>query len=226
MSRRTCATKPRQQEDSEAQFRGIRPEVFYEKGVLRTFAKFTGKHLCQSLLCNRVASLWHKCFPANFAKFLRTPFLTGHIQWLLLVISVQTNLKYTNGIMSLNRHDFDLTSLWCKFDFDRIWLTKGLCSTNLDMRRLSAFNLFETNLKAIGGITSPGIPWKRCSWKFRNIHRKTPTLESLFNKVAALQACNFIKKRLQHMCFPVNITKFLRTPILKNIRKRLLLTSA
>ena len=42
-------------------------------------------------------------------------------------------------------------------------------------------------------------------------------LESLFNKAAALQACNFIKKRLQHRCFPVNIAKFLRTPILMNI---------
>ena len=42
------------------------PEVFCKTNVLRNFAKFTGKHLCQSL--------WHKCFPVNFAKFLRTPF--------------------------------------------------------------------------------------------------------------------------------------------------------
>ena len=33
----------------------------------------------------------------------------------------------------------------------------------------------------------------------------------------------FIKERLQHRYFPVNIAKFLRTPILKNICKRLLL---
>ena len=32
-----------------------------------------------------------------------------------------------------------------------------------------------------------------------------------------LQACNFIKKRLQHRCFPVNIAEFTRTPTLKNI---------
>ena len=42
-----------------------------------------------------------------------------------------------------------------------------------------------------------------------------------------LQACNFIyifiKKRLRYRCFPVNITNFLRPPILKNICKRLLL---
>ena len=39
---------------------------------------------------------------------------------------------------------------------------------------------------------------------------------------ACLKACNVIKKRLQHKCFPVNIPKFLRTPILKNICRHLL----
>ena len=38
-----------------------------------------------------------------------------------------------------------------------------------------------------------------------------------------LQTCNFIKKGLQHRYFPVNITKFLRTPFWKNICERLLL---
>ena len=37
-------------------------------------------------------------------------------------------------------------------------------------------------------------------------------LESLFNKVAGLNSCNFIKKWLQHRCFPVKFAKFLRTP--------------
>ena len=36
-------------------------------------------------------------------------------------------------------------------------------------------------------------------------------LESLLNKVSGLRACNFTKKRLQHLCFPVNIVIFLRT---------------
>ena len=48
-------------------------------------------------------------------------------------------------------------------------------------------------------------------------------LESLFNKVAGLQPSNIIKERLQPRCFPVNIAKFLRTPILKNICELLLL---
>ena len=48
-------------------------------------------------------------------------------------------------------------------------------------------------------------------------------LESIFGKVAGQKSCNFIKKRLQDKCVFVNIAKFLRTPILKNICKRQLL---
>ena len=61
------------------------PEVFCKKGVLKHFAKFLGKHLCQSLFLNKVACfraatllkkrLWRRCFYVNFVKFLRTPFL-------------------------------------------------------------------------------------------------------------------------------------------------------
>ena len=35
--------------------------------------------------CNFIKKgLWHRCFPMNFAKFLRAPFLTEHLWWLLL----------------------------------------------------------------------------------------------------------------------------------------------
>ena len=63
--------------------------MFFKKGVLRNLTKFTGKHLCKSLFFNKVAGLrpaallkkrlWHRCFPVNFAKFLRTPFFTEHL---------------------------------------------------------------------------------------------------------------------------------------------------
>ena len=68
--------------------------MFCKRGVLRNFAKFTGKHLCQGLFFKKVAglrlfllkkSLWYKCFPANFAKLLRTPFYIEHLWWLLLI---------------------------------------------------------------------------------------------------------------------------------------------
>ena len=38
-----------------------------------------------------------------------------------------------------------------------------------------------------------------------------PVLESLFNTIAGLQSCNFIKKRLQHRHFPVKFARFLKT---------------
>ena len=66
--------------------RSSRPDVLCKKGVLRNFAKFTGKHLCQSLYFNKVAGPRHKCFLVDFAKFLRTPFLTDHLRWLLLLL--------------------------------------------------------------------------------------------------------------------------------------------
>ena len=38
-------------------FRSSLPKVFCKKGVLRNFAKFTGKHLCQGLFFDKVAGL-------------------------------------------------------------------------------------------------------------------------------------------------------------------------
>ena len=90
--------------------RSSRPYVFCKKDVHRNFTKFTGKHLCQSLFFNKVAAcrvsfliklqpatllkkkFWHRCFPVNFAKILRTPFLTDHLRWLLLYL-VYTHLS-------------------------------------------------------------------------------------------------------------------------------------
>ena len=71
--------------------------MFCKKGVLRNFQKLTGKHLYQSFFFNIVADLGpatlkknsHRCFCVNFAKFLRTPFLTEYI-WRLPLKSAKT----------------------------------------------------------------------------------------------------------------------------------------
>ena len=81
--------------------------MFCKKCVLRNFAKFTGKHLCQSPFFDKVAGLrpailskkrlWHLCFPVNFARFLRTPFLTEHLRWLLLItllLEIRTKISF------------------------------------------------------------------------------------------------------------------------------------
>ena len=46
---------------------------------------------------------------------------------------------------------------------------------------------------------------------FSTFTGKKPVLEYLFKN-----ACNFIKKRLQYICFPVNTVKVLRTAFLEN----------
>ena len=48
---------------------------------------------------------------------------------------------------------------------------------------------------------------KSCSEKIINIYRKTPFLESLFNKVLGLRPAIVLKK-LQHRCFHMNFAKF------------------
>ena len=50
---------------------------------------------------------------------------------------------------------------------------------------------------------------------FANFTGKKPVLNSLPNKVEGLKVCNFIKKKLQHRCFPVKFHKFLRAPFFK-----------
>ena len=70
---------------TEAAFR----RCFVKKNVLKNFSKFAGKNLFQSLFSYKISGLslarllkkrlWHRYFPMNFSKFLRTPFFKEHI---------------------------------------------------------------------------------------------------------------------------------------------------
>ena len=102
-----------------------------KKGVPKNFAKFTGKNQCQSLFFNKVASLrpaallkkrlWHRCFPKNFAKFLRTPFLTEHLRWMLLTFSESWYMIHpdTSETFFALAHSFSTSKLqgWAKVKF-------------------------------------------------------------------------------------------------------------
>ena len=74
-------------------------QEFCKKGVLRNLAKFTGKHLCQSLFFNKVGDfrpatllkkrLWPKCFPVN-------TFFTEHLWATVSIISrLKIKLRHT-----------------------------------------------------------------------------------------------------------------------------------
>ena len=70
-----------------------RSQMFFNIGVLKIFANFIGKHLYWSLFLIKLPAkafnfiekrLKHRCFAVKFTKFLRTPFSTKHLWWLLL----------------------------------------------------------------------------------------------------------------------------------------------
>ena len=84
-----------------------RQDLICKKGVLRNFAKFTEKHLCQRLFFNKVAGqkgLCHSCFPVNLAKFLRIPFIIEHLWWLLLFIRRNSirKFQFTDNIFKVS----------------------------------------------------------------------------------------------------------------------------
>ena len=54
-------------------FKSCHQRCSVKKGILKNCAKFT-ENTCARVSFFKI-SLWHRCFPVNFAKFLRTPFL-------------------------------------------------------------------------------------------------------------------------------------------------------
>ena len=84
------------------QFRSTRPEMFCKKGVLRNFANFTRKHLSQSLFLNKAAGISPaQVFSCEFCKFLRTPFLTEHPRWLLLIVAVSAGVSTLEFLLDI-----------------------------------------------------------------------------------------------------------------------------
>ena len=70
-------------------YRSSRLEVFLEissNSLETTYAKFSFSiKLPDSAPATLLKKkLWHRCFPVNLAKFLRTPFIPEHLRWLLL----------------------------------------------------------------------------------------------------------------------------------------------
>ena len=84
-------------------YKSSHPRCSIKKGVLKNLTKFTGKHLSQSLFLIKLQALlknrlWHKCFPVNFVKFSRTPFLQNKSVRLLfdsLCNSMNTLISFT-----------------------------------------------------------------------------------------------------------------------------------
>ena len=101
-------------------------------------------------------------------------------------------------------------------------------STSVD--KTLAYYLLQSYLLKRKSITPPPLMFSWGIYEFFRSSRwrcfmKKALLKNFSIFIGKLQVCNFIKKRLQHRQFPLNIGKFLKTPILKNIYLRLLLIS-
>ena len=104
-------------------FRSSRRRCSVKKGVLKNFAKFTGKHLCQSLFLNKVAGdacnfikkeILAQVFSCEFSEIYKNTFLTEHLRRLLL-----TSLE-----------SFWITSWPCKFIKSLSEMSKIECFTS------------------------------------------------------------------------------------------------
>ena len=134
--------------------------------------------------------------------------------WQLILTYVTNGISNKRNNKRLNNRAYSLFFLMRIF----LKLLKHLIPNILKWQDCNIFT------KLVPSQTSSRSSHWRCSVKKVFLKICEVSQKNICVGVSGHQACNFIKKRLQHMCFPVKFHKFLRTPILKNICERLLLS--
>ena len=131
-----------------------------------------------------------------------------------LTFSWRRSLSYRNQFIDLQGKSVD----WFLYDRDlRHERVKKLSGTkgkqkNCECRKKSMQTPFSHQPYLCMNLWNlEGAAFRRFSSKYVFLNILQYSLENTCVGVGF-----FIKKRLQHRCFPVNIVKFLRTPILKN----------
>ena len=124
-------------------------QVFFKIGYLKSFVKFTGKHLCRGLFFNKVTSLQfssllkgrlqYRCFPIIFLKFSRatfsqiTPgwlFLYGHVQIIFNGLWVQycrdnSKKKHSHCLLLRTRFERSVYCLLLLYGLNYVWKTES-----------------------------------------------------------------------------------------------------
>ena len=164
-------------------------EVFYKIGVPKNFAIFTGK-----------------CY-ARFCNFIKKETLTQVLSCEFREIFKNTSFDRIILSVACGPHEKCIVAAIAKSGRQREINSVNKVKATEVVEKLMGCKAFPTGQKQPAEVC-----YKR-SWslKFRNIHRKTPVMEFLFNKV-------YQKETLTQ-----KIAKFVRTHT-KNICKRLLLT--
>ena len=119
--------------------------------VLKNFAYFTGKHLC--------LNFQHRCFPAKFAKFIRTPILRTSEGLLLFckMTAYESLLSLTSSredrkFLPHTFHTHATSKVWTcvepKFSLQRI----KLCEVLVTRTKVKIIDLFQ-----FGARSSPTL---------------------------------------------------------------------
>ena len=164
-----------------------------KKGVLKNFAIITRKHLRQSLF---------------LIKLQVSPFKQNNSGRQLLQKRTRENLKPKLFNLGL------LASL-CNFNYLQIFVKAKFIVVKCNSKTSIIYH--KTKFRK-GIVKRSSI--KKAFLKISQYSQKNTCVGvSFFFKKACLQSWKFIKKWIQHRRIPVNIAKFLRKLVLKNIMR-------
>ena len=126
-------------------FRSNHQRCSTEKGVVTNFTKFIGKHLCQRL--------WHRCFPVNFMKFLRTPFLQNTSGRLLLSFGLNPFNNFCIGALAFIKNFWILWKCFLDllFDYTIICSFAVLVTNGTKYSRIGQIKYVEDSLYELQG---------------------------------------------------------------------------
>ena len=183
-------------------YKRSRQRFSVNKGVLRNFAKFTGKH--HEFIKKR---LWHRCLPVYFAKFLRTSFLKNTSEGLLLCIRTESTIPFLYGKIWITENSYSgmFQSVLVKISKPERtvswWITlqlfwkisenplKNTCDVSLDFESASKVPVSKgTILKSHQTCSIKKAVLKKFR-KFRKIFNKKETLTQAF----LCEFCEIIK---------------------------------
>ena len=186
----------------------------------------SGKYLCQSLFFNEVAGL-QEGFKFYFAKAMRT-FSLIQVSY-KLAKQLQNSWKGAHFLMKIEARSM----LFCIFVLS-FFVNLFLKTTPKWLLNIKIQNILPQRSRIIylpfSFFSTTRSSHQRCSMKkgvlkiFTKFTGKHLRQNLYIKKIVGLRPATLFKKRLQHSClFPVNFTKFFRTPFSQNTPGRLLL---
>ena len=121
----TCVLKNSSRKIPKNPRRSLLIWIFIWKNYLKVCGGTVCYLKCLYLLKKR---LWHRCFPVNFVKFLRTPCIREHTWWLLLTVKNYSKSKSKNQSKTLRKKCPYSKLFWSAFfpHFPALGLNTGI----------------------------------------------------------------------------------------------------